>query len=55
MTFAVRVVHIGLGVAAGVLIARALGPVGRGDYFFIVTFAGHIVQFGTVGLAQSVS
>jgi len=53
LTFAVRAARLALGVIASVVTARALGPTGRGDYYFVVTFAGLLVQFGNVGLASS--
>lgn len=53
LTFVVRLVRIALGLVASVLTARALGPSGRGDYYFVVTFAALLVQFGHLGLASS--
>jgi O-antigen/teichoic acid export membrane protein len=53
LTFGVRLIRVALGLAASVLTARALGPSGRGDYYFVVTFAGVLVQFGNLGLASS--
>jgi O-antigen/teichoic acid export membrane protein len=53
LTFGVRLFRVALGLAASILTARALGPSGRGDYYFVVTFAGVLVQFGNLGLASS--
>lgn len=53
LTFAARLLRVALSLAASVLTARALGPGGRGDYYFAVTFAGLLVQFGHLGLASS--
>ncbi len=53
VTFGVRLLRVALGLAASILTARALGPSGRGDYYFVVTFAGALVQFGNLGLASS--
>ena len=53
LTFVVRASRIGLGLLASIISARALGPSGRGDYYFAVTFAGAVVQFGQLGLASS--
>lgn len=53
LTFAVRLFRVALGLAASILTARALGPSGRGDFYFVVTFAGVLAQFGNLGLASS--
>ena len=49
-TFATRVFLLAAGVAAGVLVARSLGPEGRGLYAVAMAFAGMSVQFGNLGL-----
>ena len=49
-TFATRVFLIGAGVAASVMVARALGPEGRGLYAVAGALAGIGVQFGNLGL-----
>ncbi len=41
------------GLAASIVTARYLGQTGRGDYFFMVTLAAMIVQFGNLGLPAS--
>lgn len=37
----------------GILIARLLGPSGRGEYFLAITIIGMAQQFGTLGLHSS--
>ncbi len=49
-TFATRVFLIGAGVVASVLVARTLGPEGRGLYAVAGALAGVGVQFGNLGL-----
>jgi O-antigen/teichoic acid export membrane protein len=49
-TFATRVFLIGAGVAASVLVTRALGPEGRGLYAVAGALTGIGVQFGNLGL-----
>src|SRR3989442_8842856 len=49
-TFATRVFLIGAGVVASVMVARALGPEGRGLYAVAGALAGVGVQFGNLGL-----
>lgn len=49
-TFGTRVLTLGLGLITGVIIARALGPVGRGNYYFAITVGGLLAQFGNFGL-----
>ncbi len=53
LSLVTRVVLIAAGVFTSVLTARALGVVGRGEYFYIVTLAGLANQFGNLGLASS--
>ena len=52
-TFATRVVLIGIGLVANVIIARSLGPEGRGLYAVAVTVGTLGVQFGNLGLHAS--
>jgi O-antigen/teichoic acid export membrane protein len=52
-TAAARVVVLAAGVATSVITARVLQPSGRGDYFFAVTTAQLLVQFGSLGLPSS--
>lgn len=49
-TVANRVVSSGLSFIVGILVARRLGPVGRGEYSLAMTAIGLITQFGTLGL-----
>src|SRR3989442_2752955 len=49
-TFATRVFLIGVGVVASVMVARALGPEGRGLYAVAGALAGMGVQFRNLGL-----
>jgi O-antigen/teichoic acid export membrane protein len=41
------------GLATSIVTARFLGQSGRGEYFFMVTLAALIVQFGNLGLPAS--
>lgn len=52
-TISVRIILIFAGLFASILTARFLGPEGRGDYFFVVTVAAIIGQFGNLGLHSS--
>src|SRR5262245_3497664 len=49
-TFATRAFLIGAGVAASVLVTRALGPAGRGLYAVAGVLTSIGVQFGNLGL-----
>lgn len=52
-TFGTRVLLLGIGLATGVLITRALGPEGRGLYAAAVAIGAIGVQFGNLGLHAS--
>jgi O-antigen/teichoic acid export membrane protein len=52
-TFATRIFLIGIGLVTGVLVARILGPEGRGLYAVAVTLATTGVQLGNLGLHAS--
>jgi antigen flippase len=52
-TFATRIVLIGIGLITGVIVARILGPEGRGLYAIAMTVATTGVQFGNLGLHAS--
>jgi len=52
-TLGTRVVLLGLAMVANVLVARALGPAGRGYYGVAAAVTGLAVQFGTFGLHAS--
>jgi O-antigen/teichoic acid export membrane protein len=53
LTIATRLLLIAAGVATSIITARTLGPVGRGDYFFVVTLTASIVQVANLGLHSS--
>lgn len=53
LTFASRLLIMAMGLGSSILTARFLGPQGRGEYFFIYTYAMTIVQFGNLGLHSS--
>ncbi|MGE5604639.1 MAG: oligosaccharide flippase family protein [Bacteroidota bacterium] len=50
LTVLSRLLLLGLGLIANIITARFLGPEGRGEFFFVITIAGMIVQFGNFGL-----
>jgi O-antigen/teichoic acid export membrane protein len=52
-TLATRVVLIGIGLTTTVLVARILGPEGRGLYAVAITIGAIGVQFGNLGLHAS--
>lgn len=52
-TTSVRFLVLGAGFAVSIVTARALGPEGRGDYYFVLTVAYLVAQFGTLGLSSS--
>lgn len=52
-TITARIAVVLLGMAASVLTARILGPVGRGDYYFVLTFAAMISQISNLGFHSS--
>jgi len=52
-TFVTRIFLIGIGVATSVIVARALGPEGRGLYAVAATIGAIGVQFGNLGLHAS--
>jgi O-antigen/teichoic acid export membrane protein len=53
LSLAARAITISAGVVTSILTARALGVAGRGEYFYVITLAGLVVQFGHLGLASS--
>lgn len=53
LTIATRLLLIAAGVATSIITARTLGPVGRGDYYFVVTFTASIVQVANLGQHSS--
>jgi len=48
-----RVAVVVMGVATSVVTARALGPEGRGAFFYVFTFATLVTQFATLGMHSS--
>jgi len=52
-TLLLRVLASGVGFCASVLITRALGAVGRGQYYLPVVAAGTLVAFCKLGLEQA--
>ena len=52
-TIGSRVAIMVAGFGAAVLTARFLGPTGRGEYYYVVTFAALLSQFGNLGLQSS--
>lgn len=52
-TFVTRIFLIGIGLATSVIVARALGPEGRGLYAVAATIGAIGVQFGNLGLHAS--
>ena len=48
-----RVLHYGIGFVASVLIARALGPSGRGLYAFPIAFLGIVMALSHLGLEHA--
>ncbi len=52
-TFATRIALIGVGLITGILIARILGPEGRGLYAVAMTVSTTGIQFGNLGLHAS--
>ena len=49
-TFATRIVQLVLSLGTSVLLARALGPEGRGEFALAVTLCAVIVQIANLGL-----
>ena len=53
LSLSTRAVIISAGVISSILTARVLGVAGRGEYFYIMTLASLVVQFGHFGLVSS--
>ncbi|MEE9926778.1 polysaccharide biosynthesis C-terminal domain-containing protein [Microvirgula aerodenitrificans] len=53
LTFCTRMAGSVLSMLVGVLVARLLGPAGRGDFFLAVTIIGMVQQLGALGLHSS--
>lgn len=52
-TLAVRVLLIVAGFLSSIITARFLGPEGRGEFFYWITLAALVIQFGNLGLHSS--
>lgn len=52
-TYTTRIFMVFLGLTTGVIVARALGPTGRGTYFVALTVGSILAQFGNFGLHAS--
>jgi enterobacterial common antigen flippase len=53
LTVVTRLLLIAAGIVTSIITARTLGPVGRGDYYFIVTLTASIVQVANLGQHSS--
>jgi O-antigen/teichoic acid export membrane protein len=52
-TFATKVVVALVGLAAGVIVARTLGPAGKGEYALILFISSMTVSLGTLNIGDS--
>jgi O-antigen/teichoic acid export membrane protein len=52
-TFGTRIVLTGIGALTGIIVARALGPTGRGEYYVITTVTAIAVTFGHLSVEQA--
>jgi enterobacterial common antigen flippase len=52
-TVVVRILLIAAGFVSSIITARFLGPEGRGVFFYWMTLAGLVIQFGNLGLHSS--
>jgi O-antigen/teichoic acid export membrane protein len=55
LNFISQVVNLIAGIGSSILLARVLGPEGRGDYILIITSAGFLVQFFSFGIESTIS
>lgn len=53
ITFSARIIMVGLGLIAGIIAARMLGPEGKGIFAFLSALAGIALQFGNLGLQNA--
>lgn len=53
MTVAARFAVMLAGIVTSIVTARLLGPEGRGLYFYAVTLAGFVTQFGNLGFPSA--
>lgn len=52
-TFAKRILHLSFVIGASVIIARVLGPYGKGIYALAILFPSLVKNFGSFGLGQA--
>jgi stage V sporulation protein B len=55
LNFISQIVNLFTSFIISVLLARVLGPEGRGDYILVLTSAGFLVQFFTFGIESSIT
>ena len=55
LNFISQVINLFAGIGSSILLARILGPEGRGDYILIITSAGFLVQFFSFGIESTIS
>lgn len=53
MTFVVKAISLVIGVATGIIVARVLGPAGKGSYALIASFPGIVFCFVHLGIAEA--
>lgn len=53
VTFAARITYIFLSIISSIIVARALGPVGKGVFAVLAAIVGIALQFGNFGLHAS--
>ena len=53
LTIFCRFLGMAAGFATSLVTARVMGPTGRGEYFYVITLASMIAQFGNLGLHAS--
>ena len=55
LNFISQVINLIAGIGSSILLARVLGPEGRGDYILLITSAGFLVQFYAFGIESTIS
>jgi O-antigen/teichoic acid export membrane protein len=55
LNFLSQIINLITGFASSILLARVLGPEGRGDYILVLTSVGFLVQFFTFGIESSIT
>jgi O-antigen/teichoic acid export membrane protein len=55
LNFISQVINLVTGIGTSILLARVLGPEGRGDYILVLTTAGFLVQFFSLGIDSSLT